>query len=1069
MKGRRPKETARAPSTGAGAERRQLTVLFCDMVGSTRIAAELDAENWLEVLRAYQRSVAEVVERFDGFVAQYLGDGVVAYFGHPTAHEDDAERAVRAGLAIAEAIAARRPELEVSYGWRLAVRVGIHTGPVVVGGVGTGERHETLAVGAATNVAARVQSEAEPDTVLISAETLHLARGIFVTEDLGPRELKGLPAPVPLYRVIGLSGASDRLDVASLEGLTPFVGRAEELDLMYESWRQAREGRGQVVLLEGDAGMGKSRLVQVFRERLAGESHRLIECRASKFHSHTAFHPLSKVVQETLNLQPERPVEEQLSQLAAGLHDMGLDPSEAVPLFASLLGLPLAEHDSPFAVTVEARRKLTLEALSRWMLALAEPHPLVLVIEDLHWLDSSSLDLLALLIRRVANAPLLILSTFRPSFEPPWDIESHTRQVMLDPLTHEQTTEMLLGVAGGASLPASVRDQVVRRTDGVPLFVEEFTQSVLESGVVVKHADQYEETRPIPTFSVPATLQDSLMARLDRLGPAKKVAQLAAVLGRDFSQALLAAVATDAQSLERDLDSLVSAGILQRAGSSRDASYTFKHALIQDMAYQSLLKATRRTWHARVADTLELRFAASAAAEPERLAWHCEEGDLIDKAIQYYQSAAEQAQQRSAGSETIRHLSRGIELLQTLPESVARRERELQLQIELGMIVAATKGWGSAAAEAAYRRARELCEHAGELPQVFQVTRGLVIFYTAKAELRTANELAQRLIQLAEQSGESDLLLPAHQQLGILHHYDGNPSDAVAQFQQAIALYETSEHRHLTALYGEDLGILARIWMAWSQWLLGYPDQAVDTCNDARVLGGQVGHQFSLACVFVWTAVLHVMRREPKHARAMAERANEISERQGFALLLSEGQLIVAWSRLQEPLDERAMQAAVAEFQECVTKVSGTGILANAPMMIGFLADAYHRAGQYPMALGSLEAGLAISQTTGQAQWDAELHRMKGEFLLHAQADQNEVERLFRRALAIAREKKTLSLELRAGVSLGRLWRTQGQPERARELVAPIYARFTEGFDSPDLLEARALLAELDSGGSSSQ
>jgi predicted ATPase len=1040
------------------AERRQLTVLFCDMVASTQNADELGAEQWREMLRDYQRIVAGAVERFDGSVAQYLGDGVVAYFGHPSAHEDDAERAVRAGLAIAEAVVARRGELEARYGRGLAIRVGIHTGPVVVGNIGSGKRQETLAVGATTNVAARIEAEAEPDAVLISAATLRLVRGIFVTEDLGPRELKGLASSVQLHRVIRPTGASTRLDVAAIEGLTPFVGRDEELDLLHESWCEAREGRGQVVLLGGEAGIGKSRLVQVFRERLANESHRWIECRASSFHSHTAFHPLSKLIAETLGPQPGQPAEQQLSRLAEGLASVGLDPSEAAQLFASLLGLPISEHESPFAVTVDARRKLTLEALSNWLLALAEPQPVVLVIEDLHWLDSSTLDLLQVLINRVPNAPVLLLPTFRPSFEPPWALESHAKRVTLNPLTNAETDAMMMGVIGGASLPAGVRDQVVRRTDGVPLFVEEFTQTVLESGVLAKHEDPYEETGPIPTFSVPATLQDSLMARLDRLGPAKNVAQLAAVLGRDFSRALLGAVATDAQSLERDLSLLVSAGILQRLGESAEASYTFKHALIQDTAYHSLLKATRRTWHARLADAMELHFPARALAEPERLAWHCEEGDLIDKAVGYYQSAAEQAQQRSASSETIRHLTRGIELLQTLPESLARRARELQLQIELGMIVAATEGWGSAGAEAAYRRARELSEHIGELPQVFQVTRGLVIYYTAKSELRTANELAARLMQLAEQSGESDLLLPTHQQLGILHHYDGNPSEAVAQFQQAIALYESSEHRHLTQLYGEDLGILARIWMAWSQWLLGHPDQAVDTCREALDLGEQVGHQFSIACVYVWTAVLHVMRREPERARAMAARANEISERHGFALLLSEGQLMVAWSRLQEPLDESAMQAAVAEFQECVTNVSGSGIMANAPVMIGFLADAYHRAGQYPMALGSLEAGLAISQTTGQAQWDAELHRIKGEFLLHAQADENDVEQLLRRSLEIAQNKKTLSLELRAAVSLGRLWKKQGQPERARELVAPIYARFTEGFDCPDLIEARELL-----------
>lgn len=1057
---KQPKGSSQAPSAYGKAERRQLTVLFCDMVDSTRIAAELGAEDWREMLLAYQESVAEVVKRFDGSVAQYLGDGVVTYFGHPSAHEDDAERAGRAGLAIVEAVTAHRPEFEARYGRGFAVRVGIHTGPVVVGEVGSGERYETLAVGATTNVAARVQAEAKPDTVLISADTLRLVRGIFVTDDLGPRELKGLVAPLQLYRVIGPTGASTRLDVASIEGLTPFVGRGEEVDLLHESWRLAREGRGQVVLLGGDAGIGKSRLVREFRNHLADGSHRWFECRASKFHRHSAYHPFSQLIEETLGLEPESPAEERLSRLAQELGAMGLEPSEAAPLFASLLGLPLPERESPFAVSAEARRRLTLEVLSKWLLALAGPQPVVLVIEDLHWADSSTLDLLGVLIDRVSSARVMLLPTCRPSFDPPWPVESHVRYVTLNPLTPTQTDAMVQGVTGGTSLPDAVRDQVVTKTDGVPLFVEEFTQTVLESGLLTKLDDRYEETGPIPSFSVPATLQDSLMARLDRLGPAKNIAQLASVLGRDFSRKLLAAVATNAESVKRDLSLLVSAGILQRTDAPMSASYTFKHALIQETAYHSLLKTTRRAWHAHVANAIELHLPARAVAEPEQLAWHCEEGGLIEKAVSYYQSAADQARQRSASAETIRHLSRGIELLQTLPEGLTRSERELVLQIELGMTLVATEGWGSHDAEAAYRRARELCEHIGELPQVFRVMRGLITFYAARAELGTAHELTERLMQLAEQSGESHLLLLAHQQLGILHYFEGHPTAALEQFEQAIELHEPSEHRHLTELHGEDLGVFARIWMAWPQWLLGHPDQAVETSREALELGERVNHHFSLAYAFVWTAILHVMRREPGRARTMAERAIAICERQGFAFLLAEGQLVVAWSHLYEPLDANAMSAAAAEFQECVTRVGGRGIMANGPMMIGYLANAYERAGQYAQALASVNAGLSLSQATGQMQWDAELHRMKGEFLLHDEGDEDEVEQLFQRGLEIARSQKALSLELRAAVSLGRLWKKQGQLERARELIVPIYARFTEGFDCPDLVEAQELLED---------
>ncbi len=1045
---------------GGEAERRQLTVLFCDMVGSTKTAEALDAEVLLGILGEYHGLVAKMVEHFGGSVAEYAGDGVVAYFGYPNAHEDDANRAVRAGLAITELAAEKSPELEAKFGERLSVRIGIHTGSVVVGEIGSGKHKETRAVGVTTSVAARIQAAADPDTVVISPATLRLARGVFVTEDLGPHDLKGIANPVRLHRVIGPTGASTPLDVASIEGLTPFVGRAHELSQMLQQWNQSTEGRGQIVMLEGEGGMGKSRLVREFRSRLTDKPHRWIECRASNLHSHTAFHPLSNLIKETLGLRAAQSAKQQLSSLEQKLSEMGLEPSETAPLFANLLAIPMPGHQSPFAVTVDARRRLTLEALTSLVLALAEPEPVVLVVEDLHWLDSSTLDWLGLLMQRVSNAPVLLLPTFRPSFEPPWALGANAIRVTLEALSHEQTDVMMMGITGGSALPSAVRDQVVEKTDGVPLFVEEFTQAVLESGALEAREDRYEETGPVPSFTVPATLQDSLMARLDRLGPAKNVAQRAAVLGRDFSYSLLAAVATDALSLERDLSLLVAAGILQRTGDRAETSYTFKHTLIQETAYHSLLKATRRGLHARIANTMERDFAASATAEPERLAWHCEQGGLIEKAVRYYQSASDQSQRRSAAAESIRHLSRGIELLDALPEGISRRELELQLQIELGKTVVAAEGWGNADAEAAYQRARELCEDIGELPQVFQVIRGLVIYYTAKSELRTANELAKRLTQLAEESGEPDLLLPTHMQLGILHYYDGNPSAAVGQFEKAIALYEPSAHEHLTQLYGEDLGVLARIWMAWSQWLLGRPDEALATCREAQALGEQIGHQFSLACVFLWTSVLLIMRREPQRARDMAELSTEISERHGFALLLSEGRLMVAWSRLQQPLDESKMQVAAMEFQSCVNEVSGTGMLANAPVMVGFLADAYHHTGQHPMALGAVEGALAISMTTGQAQWDAELHRLKGEFLLHAHADEDDVERLFRRALEIGQNQNALSLELRAGVSLGRLLQKQGRADQARELLAPVYAQFVEGFDCPDLIDARELLED---------
>jgi class 3 adenylate cyclase/predicted ATPase len=1039
----------------AEAERRQLTVVFCDVVDSTKLAAQLDPEDWREMLRAYYESVASVVERFDGHVAQYLGDGVVIYFGCPTAHEDDAERAVRAGLGIVEAIGERRSETKKRYGRDLAVRVGIHTGMVVVGDVGTGVRHEMQAVGDTTNVAARIQTAAEAGTVLISAATLRLAHGAFVAADRGACRLKGIDDPIQLHRVIRPSGVRSPFDIVSAEGLTPFVGREQEVKILLQCWAQAKHGRGQVVLLGGEPGIGKSRLVRALHERLADEPCTWLECRASWFHSNTAFHPVTRLMEDGLGLSAGDPAETKLSRLEQALGAVKLTPSEVVPLFASLLELPLSERYAPPPISPEARRRRTLEALARWLLGLAESKPTVLVVEDLHWIDPSSLDLLGMLIERVSRASVLLLPTFRTTFEPRWALGSHVTRVTLGALTRRETEAMVERITKGKRLPAAVLDQVVKRTDGVPLFVEELTKTILESGLLTESGDRFERTGLLPELSVPATIQDSLMARLDRLGPAKEVAQLASLLGRDFSYELLAAVSNaDARSLGHGLARLVTAGILQQQGESTSASYTFRHVLIQQTAYHSLLKATRREWQARVAHVIEERLPSRAASEPERLAWHCEEGGLIEKAISYYQRAGERATRRSANAETISHLKKGIALLLTLEGDAERDGRELILQVELGTTLVATNGWGSVEAESAYGRARELCERMGEPPQLFRVMRGLITFYTARAELETARDLACRLLDLAERAGEASLLLLAHEQLAILCYFLGTPSAALEHFERAIALYEPADHRRLTYIYGEHLGVFTRIWMAWALWLLGYADRAVERCREAIDLGREASHPFSLAYALLWSSILHVMRTEPGRGRELAEQAVAISEEHGFAFVLGGGRLVQAWANPETG-------AAAEEFRRCLSQIAATGTQVNGPMMLGYLADAHRKAGQADEGIASADAALAVSARTRQTHWDAELHRIKGELLLQqGQAAEGEAERLFRLACEIARSQNAKSLELRAAVSLGRLWQKQGRGAETRTLVAPIYAWFTEGFDTPDLVEARALLED---------
>jgi class 3 adenylate cyclase/tetratricopeptide (TPR) repeat protein len=1052
-------------SPASEAERRQLTVLFCDLVDSTRIAAAVGDEAWLGLLRAYQERTAGVIERFDGSVAQYLGDGVLAYFGFPKAHEDDAERAVRAGLAIADEIAAQRTELEARYGRGLSTRVGIHTGPVVVGEVGSGQRHETLAVGETTNLAARIQGAADPDTVVVSDATLRLVRGIFVTADHGAHEFKGFHAPVRLHRMVRPSGARSRLDPAAPQGRTPFVGRTREIDLLLERWRRAREGHGQVVLLGGEAGMGKSRLVATFRERIVAERHRWIEVHASKFHSHTAFYPLIELVERTLDLRTEERLELKLSRISEGIEAAGLAPSEAVPLFSSLLGLPGPGRDAPVPTSAERKRIRTRETLVEWLLALAQPEPIVLVVEDLHWIDPSTLEVLDVLVDRVKRSPVLLLPTFRTNFEPPSWRRTHVTHVTLPPLTPRETREMIEGVTGGRPLPTIVCDRVIKETDGVPLFVEEFTRTVLEAGLRTDRAGGDGPTGLLADYTVPTTLQDSLMARLDCLGPAKQVAQAAAVLGRNFSNELLAALLADARPLTDDLTQLVDAGILRRTGWPEGTAYSFRHALIQETAHGSLLKATRRRFHARAVRVIETQFPALAIGEPERLAWHCEEAGLIEKAADYCRLAGEEAAQRSANAETTRHLTRGIELLRAVPEDTSRNELELVLQIELGTTLIATKGWGRPETAAAHERARALCVGIGDSPHLFRVMRGLITFYTSTAELETAHDLAKRLLELAERSDDSSLLLLAHEQLGILEYFLGNPSAALEHYQLAIALYDPAVHQRLTHVHGEELSVFTRIWMAWALWILGLPDRAMETSRTALEFGVASCHPFSHAYALLWTAILHVMRREPEQAGELAQQAIAISEPGGFAFVLAGARLVDAWAHLQRTVKSSLRVAAADALQESVIRLGDTGNKVNGSMILGYLAQAHGDVGRNEKALSCVEAGLALSETAGERHWDAELHRIRGALLLRDRGRENEAESQFRRAIEIARSQRAKSLELRAAVSLGRLWHSQGQPERCRELLAPALADFTEGFDSSDLAQARALLEAASTGG----
>ena len=695
------------------AERRQLTILFCDLVGSTALSRQLDPEDYRAAVRAYQAACAPVIERFDGHIAQYLGDGLLVYFGYPLAHEDDAQRAVRAGLAMVEAMGALTTRLEQQQGVRLAVRVGIHTGPVVVGEMGAGGRREQLALGETPNIAARLESLAAPNTVVISAALHQLVQGYFVCDDLGAHALKGVDTPFQVYRVLGESGAQSRLDVPSPRGLTPLVGREAEVTLLLDRWAQVKDGLGQVVLLSGEAGIGKSRLVQVLKDHLAGEPHTRLECRCSPYHTNSALYPVIDLWQRVLRFETAEAPADKLHKLEQMLAQYRLPLAETVPLFAALLSLPDDRYPA-LALTPQQQKQKTLEALLALLVARAAQEPLLLIVEDLHWVDPSTLEFLSLLVDQGPTARMLTLCTFRPQFTPPWPPRAHIAQLTLTRLPRPQVGRMVTAVAGGKALPAEVVQQIVTKSDGVPLFVEEMTKLVLASGLLREHEDHYALTGPLPPLAIPATLQDALMARLDQLASAKAVAQLGATLGREFTYELLRAVAPmDELELWRGLVQLVQAEVLYQRGALPQATYLFKHALIQEAAYQSLLKSTRQQYHQRIAQVLAAQFPETTATQPELLAQHYTEAGLQAQALPYWHQAGQRAIARSAYAEARQHLTTGLEVLATVPETPARHQHELDLLTALARVLGVTKGQAAPELEPVLTRAAALASAGG--------------------------------------------------------------------------------------------------------------------------------------------------------------------------------------------------------------------------------------------------------------------------------------------------------------------------------------------------------------------
>ncbi len=1042
-----------------------MTCLFCDLVNSVGLSERLDPEELRETLAAYHRVCATVIRRFEGHTHNYLGDGIMVYFGFPSAHEDDAQRAVRTGLRIVEAVEQLNSRLQSEYGIDLHVRIGIDTGLVVAGAPAADEGMEDVAVGVPPNIAARLQALAAPDSVVISAAAYRLIAGYFDCRDLGLHAIRGISQPMAIYQVLHESGARTRLDVAARRGLPPMQGRDDELATLADRWAQARAGQGGVALVAGEPGIGKSRLIWALQQHVAQSPDAfLVHLDCSPYFMNTAFYPVVQMLERFLEFGLDD-AGQRLDKLDGLLAQYGFDLPTVGPLLAGLLGVQSGDRYPPLDLPADRQRQLTIDALITILLVRADYQPLLVVAEDLHWIDPSSLDLLTQLIEHVPRTRQLVVLSFRPEFKPPWPDGPELERLNLNRLDREASARIVTEIVGMPA-PAELLDQLVEKADGVPLYLEELTKLVSEQGLISHGSGRLDPARPRPALAIPATLADSLTARLDRLTDAKGVAQLGAAIGRQFSYELLEAVANptasvDTRTLRRHLARLVDAGLLFVEHDARGETYTFKHALIQDAAYGSLLRTTRQQYHRHIAQALTEHFPATVKTAPELLAHHYTQASMMAEAVPCWLDAGQRALRASANPEAIAHLTTGLDLLADLPAGPERAGVELQFRLTLGPAYMAIRGYAAPEVEACYQRARELCRELGDTPpQLVPALHGLWTNHIVRAQHTSALALGEQVLQLGAATNDDGLLLQGNMEVGWSHYFLGELEQAREHLERVLALYDPERHSSHAFTYGDDPATSARSALAQVLWLLGYPDQAL-RCSEENlaILRSLVQHPYSVAFGFTLAAFLRQYLGDPLAARALAEEAVVISEAHGLAYMGAMASMFEGWARTREgELDE-----GMAQMRRGLAAQLATGAELARPYWLWLLAEVCQRTGAAREGLALLDDADAAIEHTHERYWEAEIHRLRGRLLLATAepAAPASAEACYRRALEVARRQGARSLELRAAVSLSRLWQAADRHDEARELLAPIYEWFTEGLDHPELREAAALLDEL--------
>ena len=1042
-------KTVVEPPRRDDAERRHLTVMFCDLVGSAALSSRLDPEELRDIIGAYLRRCTEVIVNSGGFVARYMGDGVLAYFGYPQAHEDDAERAVRAGLALIEAVAKLDPGAETA----LQVRIGIATGLAVVGDLlGEGAAQERAVVGETPNLAARLQTLAEPDTVVIDSNTRRLLGHLFDYRTLGPLSVKGFDGPVTIWQVTHVSGVDSRFE-ALRATTTPLVGRDEEIDLLLRRWEQAKRGEGCVVLISGEPGIGKSRIVQTVEERLSGEPHTPLRLFCSPHHQDSALYPTITHLERAAGFRREDTAEQRLDKLEVLLRQATNDLGEALPLLAALLSIPAGDRYPPLDLSPQKQKEKTLKALLAQVEGLAR-QPVLMVYEDFHWTDPTTRELLDLLIDRVPTLRVLVIMTFRPEFAPPWIGRWHVTLLGLSRLSPRQRAEMIMQVAGGRALPKEIADQIVDRTDGVPLFIEELTKAVVESGILTETADRYAVMGPVAPLAIPTTLHASLLARLDRLAPTREVVQIAAALGRQFSHELISTVATmPKQQLDDALAQLVHAELIFRRGTPPDAEYTFKHALVQDAAYGTLLRSRRQQLHARIAATLEDQFPEVVVAQPALLAQHCAEAQLTEKAVGYWHKAGEQALARSAMTEAVARLRKGLDVLVGLPDGPWRRQQELDLQIAFRSALMATKGYSASDVGETIARARALAEQLDRPEYLVPLLYGQWVFHSFRSEHKLALSFAEQLEKIGEARNDVAAQLQGRRANGVTRCYLGEFVAARALLEHCLGLADPA-HRHMGGGLSDPYAVMLAS-LAFTLAHLGYIDQARSRMSEALSEARRLNQAQTLALVLSVASWIEAVTCSPEMQRR-AEELLALSTEHGFPQHLG-------WATVYRGMSltpRGQAREGLMLLTQGLAAVRATGNVANTPYLFMGLAEAYAMLGQPVEGLNCLAEAAQIIETTEERVDEAELHRLRGD-LLNTTGDRAAAERNYQQALQVAKRQSAKLWELRAATSLARLWRDQGKRTEACDLLAPVYGWFTEGFDTSVLNEAKTLLEEL--------